>query len=276
MLGALAATPIRDASADTPPTASMAWSSAVMLVLGFTHVREFNSTTNVSQCRESITAVKTLADRMKWARERASLTQPGLAEKAQVSPGTIGNLETGIRKNPRELLAIAAALGVRPEWLKTGKGDPEPQHQGAISLAGNVDYPAVRRVRFKLSAGASGFAVEYLDDDDAPIVFRRQWFESSGYDPGKLFAVRVANGSMEPGLYDGDTVVVNTAQTDPKDGVVFAVNYEGELVIKRLVRDAGQWWLDSDNPNKQRHPRKLCHDGTFIIGEVVHKQSERI
>ena len=239
------------------------------------HDREFKSLTNVGQYPQIITDVKDLSERLKWARERANLTQPGLAEKARVSPGTIGNLETGARKNPRELLAIASALGVRPEWLKTGRGDPSEQ-RGAINLTENPDYPAVRRVRFKLSAGASGFAVEYLDDDDAPIVFRRQWFDSNGYDPEKLFAVRVANGSMEPGLYHGDTVVVNTAQADPKDGVVFAVNYEGELVIKRLVRDAGQWWLCSDNPDQHRYPRKVCHEGTFIIGEVVHKQSERI
>ena len=43
---------------------------------------------------------------------------------------------------------------------------------------------------------------------------------------------------------NGDTVVINTAQAEPKDGAVFAVNYEGQLVIKRLVRDAGQWWLE--------------------------------
>jgi phage repressor protein C with HTH and peptisase S24 domain len=229
----------------------------------------------VGQHQWIITDVKDLSERLKWARERANLTQLGLAEKARVSPGTIGNLETSARKSPRELLAIASALGVRPEWLKTGRGGPFEQ-QGAINLTENPDYPAVRRVRFKLSAGASGFAVEYPDDDDAPIVFRRQWFDSNGYDPEKLFAVRVANGSMEPGLNDGDTVVVNTAQTNPKDGVVFAVNYEGELVIKRLVRDAGQWWLCSDNADQNRYPRKVCHEGTFIVGEIVHKQSEKI
>ena len=71
-------------------------------------------------------------------------------------------------------------------------------------------------------------------------------------------------------------MIVNTAQTQPKDGVVFAVNYEGEMVIKRLIRDDGQWWLSSDNPDQRRYPRKVCHEGVKLIGEVVHKQSERI
>ena len=145
-----------------------------------------------------------------------------------------------------------------------------------IDLLNNPDYPAIRRVKFKLSAGAHGFGVDYLDDDAAPIVFRREWFESNGYQPEKLVAIRIANGSMEPGLYHGDTVVINTGDTTIKDGEAFAMNYEGELVIKRLVRDAGQWWLASDNPDQRRYPRKVCGDDVFCIGRIVHKQSERI
>lgn len=145
-----------------------------------------------------------------------------------------------------------------------------------IDLDNNPDYPAIRRVRFALSAGAHGYGVEYEEEPAAPIVFKRQWYERNGYRPEKLFAVRVMNGSMEPGLYDGDVVVVNTEATTPKDGCVFAVNYEGEMVIKRLVRDAGQWWLCSDNPDQRRYPRKVCDEHCILIGQIVHKQSERI
>lgn len=146
----------------------------------------------------------------------------------------------------------------------------------AINLLNNPDYPAIRRVNIKLSAGASGFGIDYVDDDEAPIVFQRKWFEHNGYAPDKLLAVRVSNGSMEPGLYDGDTVIINTADTALKDGVVFSMNYEGELVVKRLVRDAGEWWLASDNPDQRRYPRKVCTEDVFCIGRIVHRQSERI
>ena len=146
-----------------------------------------------------------------------------------------------------------------------------------VNMENNPDYPSIRSVRFKLSAGIDGFGLEYLDDDDRmPIVFQSKWYKSRGLTPAKLFAIDVTGQSMEPGLYEGDTVVVNTASTQPKDGVVFAVNYEGQLAIKRLMRDAGQWWLASDNPNKALYPRKLCDENCFLIGEVVHKQSERV
>lgn len=145
-----------------------------------------------------------------------------------------------------------------------------------IDLENNPDYPTIRRVQFKLSAGVSGFGVDYRGDMGPPIPFPKSWYERKGLTPSKLFATTVCNGSMEPGLYDGDTVIVNTAGVEPKDGRVFAVNYEGELVIKRLVRDDGQWWLSSDNPDQRRYPRKVCHEGVVLLGEIVHKQSERI
>ena len=161
-------------------------------------------------------------------------------------------------------------------WIATGQGQMQSASRQLIDLDNNPEYPAIRRVRFALSAGVHGYAVEYEEEPTAPIVFKRQWYERNGYRPEKLFAVRVMNGSMEPGLYDGDVVVVNTEATTPKDGCVFAVNYEGEMVIKRLVRDAGAWWLSSDNPDQRRYPRKVCDEHCILIGQIVHKQSERI
>lgn len=219
----------------------------------------------------------TLGKRLRHARKERGLTQDQLEAASGVKQSDISKLERGESNTTTGLVKLAKALGCSADWLDTGNGAIwEAGPAAAIDLADNPDFPAVRRVTFKLSAGASGFAVDYRDEDGAPIVFRRTWLESRGLNAKKLFAVSVANGSMEPGLYDGDTVVVNTDATTPKDGIVFAVNYEGEMVIKRLVRDAGQWWLSSDNPDARRYPRKLCDEHCVIIGEVVHKQSERI
>lgn len=202
------------------------------------------------------------------------MTEQQFADVVGVSRGSVQQWEREGGTAPKRTLqpAVARALGISVAELV----DPLASHPSAIDLTSNPEYPAIRRVRFKLSAGASGFAVDYVEDDAAPIVFQRAWFVGNGYTPAKLFAARVANGSMEPGLHDGDTVVVNTEDTVLKDGEAFAMNYEGEMVIKRLVRDAGQWWLASDNPDQRRYPRKVCGEDVFCIGRIVLKQSSRI
>lgn len=209
-------------------------------------------------------------------RSPAVSTQMALARQSGVTQSTIGRILRGeVSPTAGVLKAIADALRVPVDALYQPARLPPPQGD-EVPLTDNPSFPAIRRVKFKLSAGASGFGIQYLQEEDAPIVFRREWFESRGYSPHKLFAVTVANGSMEPGLWAGDTVVVNTAETTPRDGEVFAVNYEGELVIKRLIRDSGRWWLHSDNPDQNRYPRKACDDGVFLVGRIVHKQSEHV
>lgn len=156
-----------------------------------------------------------------------------------------------------------------------------PQHSRNIQAIDDEeehpDLVRIRKVKLHLSAGITGFNAEVEPVDDNPISFRREWLERRGYFSEKLIAIRVKGQSMEPGLYDGDTVVINTGDATPKDGDVFAVNYEGEAVIKRMVRDFGFWWLTSDNPDQRRFPRKQCSgDMCIVIGRVVHKQSERI
>lgn len=128
----------------------------------------------------------------------------------------------------------------------------------------------------KAQAGVTGYAVDYLNDDGPPIVFRKDWYTVHGYRPDRMMALRVAGESMVPNLYQGDLIVINSAQSEPKDGIAFVVAYEGEIVVKRLMRDSGQWWLTSDNADQRRYPRKACDHDTQIIGEVVYRQTERI
>lgn len=193
-----------------------------------------------------------------------------------------------------KIIELAEKWGFRTQWLNTGEGsmidEPPPLFSRSsvkqerveynvdpINLEDNPDYPSIRRVNLRLSAGIVGFSIDHDIDDKSPIVMQRQWFESRGYNPSKLLATGVRGDSMSPGMNDGDTVVINTEDTTPVDGVAFAINYEGELTVKRLFRDAGIWWLSSDNPDQRKYPRKQCTgDLCLIIGRIVHKQSEVI
>lgn len=275
-----------------PPASLIAWSSSSIRQLNDTFrplVNDLLSTRvhaafTLDHMRTE--KIRPIDRALMWARER-DWDDATLALKLNTSQQRIYNWKK--RGMPAAQHAAVAALFNRTVEELLGLYDPAAGAGQALLQAhdylaratevpidDNPEFPAIRRVRFKLSAGASGFAIDFLDDDDAPIVFRREWFAARGLTPAALFAVRVYNGSMQPGLWEGDTVVVNTADTTPRDGEVFAVNFEGELVIKRLIRDEGRWWLKSDNPDQTRYPRKAVDEHVHLVGRIVHKQSEHI
>ncbi|WP_245845149.1 S24 family peptidase [Noviherbaspirillum humi] len=235
--------------------------------------------------------MSTLAERIQEVID-AGYSQVDLARAANVTKGTANQwLNGGIKSIKLEYAqAIEDLTGFSAVWLVTGRGDkrlpgrdnPSQRPQFApVQVISEHDIPAgvvkIRKVKLRLSAGISGFSIDEVEEDGNPIFFRDDWLAGRGYYRENLIALRVKGQSMEPGLYEGDTVVINTADTKPKDGSVFAVNYEGEAVIKRLQRDIGFWWLVSDNSDQRRYPKKRCEgEACIILGRVVHKQSEQI
>jgi phage repressor protein C with HTH and peptisase S24 domain len=222
--------------------------------------------------------MKTLADRLKLALDQAGIKQIELARRIGITRGAVSLWFKGTTTNleGENLLKAAQILGVSPNWLSSGRGRMKSGSAAEISLEDNPDYPAVIRVNIKITESATGFGVEPLGGDHAPIVFPRSWYETNGYDPARLVAIRTPGPSMEPGLYDGDWVIVNMDDTAPRDGVVFALGYDGELVVRRLFRNDGQWMAASDNSDKRLYRDRPLNGESFIIGRVVHKQSERI
>lgn len=214
--------------------------------------------------------------RLKQARAYADLTQKQLAKKADTPLSTLASAESeGLGSS--ETSKWADACGVSASWLTTGKGEMVAPKGQEIDLESNPEFPAVKKVRLRVSAGVTGFGVEPCAGDDSLIVFRADWYQSRRLKPENLLALKVSGTSMEPNLYDGDVVVMNKADTELIDGEVFVFNLDGEVVIKRAVRDGGQWWLDSDNQDKTRFTRKACPDGICIpLGKVIHRQTERI
>lgn len=221
----------------------------------------------------------TLQQRIREAIDGSGKSQADIARAIKRTPATVTQWLDGSTKSLKadNAAALEAATGYNARWIVTGKGPKKLPDARQIDLDDNPDYPAVRRVRIKVVGGITGYAIEFHDEDDGPpIVFRRDWYTTNGFDPAKMLAMRVTGESMVPNLRAGDLIIINTEQTQPKDGVAFVVSYEGEPVVKRLVRDQGEWWLTSDNADQRRFPRKRCDENAKIIGEVVYRQTEHI
>lgn len=240
--------------------------------------------------------------RAAWESYRAAhdgATQTWLAAEAGL--GTQGAVSQYLRGviplNLQALLAICKVIEADPRAISprlmevVGYVKAEGEVEASNSLpelppgfmrvrAADQDDPSmtqIRRVKIKVQAGITGFQVEPEDYDGETQGVPTKWILKEGLSRDALVSTTVRGESMEPALYDGDVIVVNTRDTKPVSGAVYVVNYEGEAIVKRMLRDAGQWWLTSDNADQRKYHRQLCKGAEcIVIGRVVRKESTHI
>ena len=233
----------------------------------------------------------TLKDRLTEVMEDLNITRAkDLAIFCDVSEGLVTQWFSGqTNLGPKPLKAFARtrfnidwiADGTLPKYreqvVNENYGTNANFSKVAVADSGSAHLVEIRKVKLRLSAGIVGISFDQQEIYDEPLLVQRSWVDKNGFIPSKLIAITIKGDSMEPALYEGDTVIINTADCKLNDGETYAVNYEGEAVVKRLVRDLGQWFLSSDNSDQRKYGRKSCNgNACIIIGKVVHKQSDRI
>lgn len=187
--------------------------------------------------------MNSIAQRLKQAREAAGMTQPALAEKAGVSQGTIGNIESGLRKRPRELLSIAAALGVNPSWLDTGKGQmrsgvvtPDEGSHGIADASEKLPLMTDMRAG-NTSRRAPVVAWARLGDDlrkpneDWPAEAMRA-INSTKPMSGLVKWVEVQDDLLAPRVLKGDWVAVDPNGAPRMDSLVLAKAADGSYMLR--------------------------------------------
>jgi len=112
-----------------------------------------------------------------------------------------------------------------------------------------LDFRFVRRVRLRLRAGITGFEVEPASLGGDLITAPAAEVSQLKVDPAALLALQVRDQGMEPMLFEDDWAVIDTNDTRPRSGEVYAVNWNGEACIQQLVQRAGQWYLSYLNPD---------------------------
>lgn len=134
----------------------------------------------------------------------------------------------------------------------------------------------IRTVQLQLRAGITGFHTVPDDDDDAEVItVTKGWLQRKGLFAEDLIAMKVKGESMEETLFDGDVVIVNTADREKKHGEVYAFNFGGEAVIKRLHYDMRQWYLFSDSSDQKKYHRQRCEGAEcLVVGKIVRVMSD--
>ncbi|MDF3851378.1 S24 family peptidase [Achromobacter denitrificans] len=122
---------------------------------------------------------------------------------------------------------------------------------------------------------AAGDGIEnHLEEQTGVIHFRRSFLRSVGADTGKARVVYAKGDSMEPVIRDGAALLVvpneNLTVRDLAAGGVYAINYDGKMIVKTVTRDrlTSQWVARSFNP---AYPDIPLENGTpvRVLGQVV-------
>lgn len=220
--------------------------------------------------------VNEFADRLRFALDRAGLTQKALAEQVGVSQAAIGFLLSGRNKStsPKTLDGIASALDVSVDWLKGrsiniggSKGDIETGSPDSVFFYDNCPEWIPKTSEYEFKRDSSRF-----------IEFSKTLFagKKSNIKASDCKIFTVMNDDMEPVLMRGDFVVVNCMDRDPLDSPydqIYAVINNGVLGFCKISPLSGAVFLQLINypkANKQYSLNDFAKDFT-VVGKVIYR-----
>lgn len=151
-------------------------------------------------------------------------TQADAAEFCDVSDNTISNW-VNKRATPSldTLQQLADWLGVSLQELLFGD-----------EASSSLDIVAIPEYDVKFSCG-NGVV---LFEDREPVryvYYLRKWFVENEINPRRAARGRIGGDSMEPLLFEDDSVLINFDETQVIDGKVYAFRIDDTLHIKRLA-----------------------------------------
>ncbi len=237
--------------------------------------------------------MKTLGDQAKEFRLAKGWNTTQMGKAVGTSRQNIESLEEAGNRIPKYLADLAGVLGTTADAMLITAGLSSATHSARESIAeyriGPTlqpvlsweheddlppgDFVMIPRLNVHLSAGGGRDQVEIELAENTPLAFRSDWVRKMRLKPKKLAAMTAAGRSMEPTIWDGDSLVIDTGQQEVNDGQVYALWYDGGERVKRLYRmPGGGLRIKSDNPEHgliELGPDYAGH--VRIIGRVVHR-----
>ncbi len=223
----------------------------------------------------------TIGQRIAHARSQAGLNQSELAAKLSLSPQSVQQWERD-KTTPRRsrIEAVSSLLGVSPEWLLFGYGSPEntqsrPTTTNKVTgVVTNSPDSAMVIVPFfaPMDTGESE-AMQTMDQVEKKIRIDNATLAPFNVQPQHVRAAAVTSDEMAPRLLKGDTVLIDTSDTSPQHGKLYAFAAESELRIRRSIQQLdGTWLITSDNPGSLTFIEEIISEEHFkrlnVVGRV--------
>lgn len=206
------------------------------------------------------------ADRLRRARVAAGFeTAAAAATALGVAVATYGQHENGLRGIPAtKAEKYARRFRVAPEWLLYGRGeDPlspspaEADRRRTQEHIGNtpdlpdppkqIDYVEVEVLPTHAGMGGGGTG----DGDQRTALMPRSLVEAELHArAADLLLINVRGDSMEPRFENGDQLLIDRRDTNPRQPGPFALWYDDGYMVKNIeiIRSTGKLRVFSTNP----------------------------
>lgn len=201
-------------------------------------------------------------DKALKAREKGA---PWLIKTTGLSKQTIYNILDGTTKpekvQSKTTTLICKALRINRDWFLSGHGAME----GAPTETADDAWPDVLAYRQAASLGEGAVPDEYAETH--ALKFRAESLRRKRLRPDMLGVVYGKGDSMEPRIQSGDAILFDRSDREPRDGGIYVVSYDGDLLAKKLTFMGNRWWVESLNKDdpKWRKPRPIDEVKQFEI-----------
>lgn len=205
--------------------------------------------------------MKTLAERFKFARENAGLSQEDLAVKVGLTQQSIAKIENGITLQPRKIKELALSLGVSQQWLQLGIEENAVLSNYVVQESEEAILDPELFVRvpildIELSAG-NGAEAELIESSLETFPLRRDELRKAGVSASNARIVKIWGNSLLPVLTNGDYVAVDTAKAQStRDGDLYAVR-DGVLLRVKILIGLSDGGLILRSFNKDEYPDEV-------------------
>lgn len=193
-------------------------------------------------------------------------------------------------KDAREALLAQVPESLRPALMNVKEAAeagilPGIEHMPVVTwekeedLVEHGDYVFVPRIDIRADCG-DGACVIHEEVLDQRQAFRAEWFAQKGIKPQHAACIYATGDSMEPRIFEGDTLLIDRSQKEPIiNGKIYLLRYGDEIRVKQLFKrfDGG---LIIRSFNREKYPDEeisaedLAKGGIEVLGRVVWIGSE--
>ena len=228
--------------------------------------------------------IGTLARRLQVEIDTRGINAKELSTLAGLNETAVRDILKGRSRNPRSdtVEKLAAALGLNSWELLTEtasvaptpvKADQPPSYNGSLTVGiipvAGEEFACIARYDAALSAGPGSI----LEAEPEPLDYHLvnlQWLRAVTMTaPERLAIVQVYGNSMEPTLFNGDWILVDTGNKRLSAQGIFALRIGDSVWVKRIqpMLSTGQYRLHSDNDRYDAED--VAEEALEPIGRVV-------